>query len=108
MAQSYNAQGIYNEVFHCYFPEELTEQPNNSFDYLSSFVEATDSSLRFAAVLPMGGSAIANPSKPVPSRDSNRVSNIIANMTTIENMGFFCESAIVECEISLGGLEWCQ
>jgi len=67
---------IFGNQFHL-----LLMQPDNSFNRLSSFVAATEASMRFSAVLP----AIACSSQPVPCSDSNSNSNDITNMTSIEN-----------------------
>ena len=101
MAQPYNDQGSFDEDFIEYIPEELMEQPNSSFNCLSSFVAATEACMHFSAVLPMGGSAIASSSQPVPCSDSN--SNNITNVTSFENTGLDDGSMIVEDAISLGG-----
>ena len=45
MAQPHNDQGSIDEDFHDYVPEELMEQPDNSFNLLSSFVAATEASM---------------------------------------------------------------
>jgi len=103
MAQSHNNQGSFDEDFLDYIPDKLIEQPDNSFNYLSTFVVATEASMRFSAVLPMGGSAIASSSQPVLCSYSNRNSNDITNMTSIENTGLVEGSTIVECAMSLGG-----
>jgi len=73
----------------------------NSFNRLSSFVAATEASMRFSAVLP----AIASSSQPVPCSDSNSNSNSndITNMTSVENTGLVDGSTIVEGAMSLGG-----
>ena len=63
--------------------------------------------MRFSAVLPMGGSAIAGSSQPVPCSDSNSNSNDITNMTSIENTGLVDGSMLVEGAMSLGDEEWC-
>ena len=99
MAQPHNDQGSFDEDFLDYVPEELIEQPDNSFNRLSSFVAATEASMRFSAVLP----AIASSSQPVPCSDSNSNINDITNMTNIENTGLVDGSAIVEGAMSLGG-----
>jgi hypothetical protein len=52
MAQPHNNQGSFHEDFLDYVPEELIEQPDNSFNRLSSFVDNTEASMRFSAVLP--------------------------------------------------------
>jgi len=103
MAQPHNNQGGFDENFLDYVPEELIEQPDNSFNRLSSFVAATEASMRFSAVLPMGGSAIASSTQPVPCSNSNSNSNDITNITSIENTGLVDGSTIVEGAISLGG-----
>jgi len=103
MAQPHNDQGSFDENFLDYIPEELIEQPHHSFNCLSSFVAATESSMRFSAVLPMGGSAIASSSQPVPCSNSNSNRNDITNITSVENMGLIDGSAIGEDAMSLGG-----
>jgi hypothetical protein len=101
MAQPHNDQGSFDEDFLDYVPEELIEQPDNSFNRLSSFVAATEASMRFSAVLP----AIASSSQPVPcsNSNSNSNSNDITNMTSVENTGLVDGSTIVEGAMSLGG-----
>jgi len=99
MAQPHNDQASIGEDFLDYVPEELIEQPDNSFNHLSSFVAATDASMRFLAVLP----AIASSSQPVHCSNSNSNSNDITNMTSIENTGLVDGSTIVEGAMSLGG-----
>jgi hypothetical protein len=95
-----------DEIFLHYIPDELIEQPNNSFNHLSSFVAATEDSMQFSAVLPMCGSAIANSSQPVPGSNSNSNSNNITgitNMTSIEYWGLVNGSTIVEGVMSHRG-----
>jgi len=99
MAQPHDDQGSFDEDFLDYIPEELIEQPNNSFSRLSSFVAATEASMRFSAVLP----AIASNSQPAPCSNSNSNSNDITNMTSVENTGLVDGSTIVEGAMSLGG-----
>jgi len=111
MAQPHNNQGSFDEDFLHYVLEDLIEQPDNSFNPLSSFVAATEASMRFSAVLPIGGSAIASSSHPVPY--SNSISNSnditsITNMTSIENTGLVDGSTIVEGVMLLASKEWCQ
>jgi len=67
IAQPYNNLGSFDEVFVDYVPEELIEQPDNSFNHLSSFIAATEASMQFSAGLPMGRSAIASSRQPVPA-----------------------------------------
>jgi len=99
MAQPDNDQGSFDEDFLDYIPEELIEQPDNSFNRHSSFVAATEASMQFSAVLP----AIASSSQPVPCSDSNSNSNDITNMTSVENTGLVDGCTIVEGAMSLGG-----
>jgi hypothetical protein len=96
MAQPHNDQSSFDGDFPDYVPEELIEQPDNSFNHLGSFVTATEASMRLSAVLPMGGSAIASSSQPVPSTNSNSNSNNITNQTSVENTGLVGGSMIVE------------
>jgi len=103
MAQPYNDQGSFDEDCLDYLPEKLIEQPNSSFNRLSSFVAATEASMRFTAVLPIGGSTIASSSQPVPCSNSNCNCNDITNMTSIENTRLVDGSTIVEGAMSLGG-----
>jgi len=103
MAQPHNNQGSFDEDFLDYIPEELIEQPDNSFNHLSNFVAATEASMRFSAVLPMGGSAIASSSQPVPCSNSNSNSSDITNITSIGNTGSVDGSTIVEGAMSHGG-----
>jgi hypothetical protein len=42
MAQPHNDQGSFDEDFFDYVQEELKEQPDNSFNRLTSFVAATE------------------------------------------------------------------
>jgi hypothetical protein len=99
MAQPHNDQESLNEEFLDYVPEELKEQPENSCNRLSSFVAATEASMRFSAVLP----AIASSSQPFPCCDSISISNDITNMTRVECMGLVDGSTIVDGEMSFGG-----
>jgi hypothetical protein len=108
MTQPHNNQGSVDEDCLDYVPKELIEQPDNSISRPSSFVSATEARVRFSAVLPMGGSAIASSSQPIPCSNNNSNSNDITNMTSVENMGLVDGSTIVEGAMSLGGLEWCQ
>jgi hypothetical protein len=85
MTQPHNDQGSVDEAFHDYVPEELIEQPDNSFNRLRRFVAATEASMPFSAVLPMGRSAITSSSQPIPCSNSNSNSNDITNMTRVEN-----------------------
>jgi hypothetical protein len=54
-----------------YVTEELLDKSNNFFNYLSSFVAATDSGMNFSTVLPRGWSPVTSSSQPVPGSDSN-------------------------------------
>ena len=111
MAQPYKDLGHLDDNFLDYVPEELKEQPDNSFEHLSCIVAATQARMRFAAVLSMGGSAIVCRSLPIPCSDRNSNRNDITsipNVTSIENIGLVDGSTIVEGAMSLGGLEWCH
>jgi hypothetical protein len=99
MAQPHTDHGGFDENFFDYIPEELIEQPNNAFNRLSSFVAATEASMRFSAVLP----AITSSSQPVPCSDSNSNSNDITNMTSVENTELVDGSTIVQVAMCLGG-----
>jgi hypothetical protein len=99
MAQPDNDQGYSDMDFLDYIPEELIEQPDNSFNCLSSIVAATEASMPFSAVLP----AIASSSQPIPCSNSNSNSNNITNMTSVENTGLVDGSMIVEGAMLLGG-----
>jgi len=103
MAQHHKDQGSFDEAYLDYIPEELTEQPNNCFNRLSSFVAAIEACMRFSAVLPMGGSAIASRCQPIPCSNSNSNGNDISNITSIENMGLVNGSMIVPGVMSRGG-----
>jgi hypothetical protein len=99
MAQPHNDQGSFDEDFLDYVPEELIEHPDNSFNRFSSFVAATEASMRFSAVLPP---AIASHSQPAPCSNSNSNRNDITNRTSIENTELVDGSRIVEGAILLG------
>jgi len=67
MAQPHNDHGSFDEdILNC-IPEELIEQPDNSFDCLSSFIAATEASMLFSAVLPMGRSPLLAAASPSPA-----------------------------------------
>jgi len=102
-AKPHNDRGSFDEDFLDYVPEELEDQPDNLFNHLSPSHAATEPSMRFSAVLPMGGSTIASSSQPVPGSDSNRNGNDITNMTSIDNTGLVDGCTIVEGAMSLGG-----
>jgi hypothetical protein len=99
MAQPHNDEGSIDEDFLDYLPEQLIEQPDNCFNRLSSFVAATEASMRFSAILP----AITSSSQPDPCSDSNCNSNDITNRTSYENMGLVDGRTIVESAMLLGG-----
>jgi hypothetical protein len=99
MAQPHNDQGCVDEDILDYIPEELIKQPDNSFNCRSSFVAATEASMRFPAVLP----AIASSSQPVPCSNSNSNSNDITNITSVDNTGLIDGSTIVQGAMLLGG-----
>jgi hypothetical protein len=103
--------GLLDEDFPHNVTGEQIEQPDNSFNRLSSFIAATEPSMQFSAVLPVGGSAIASSSQPVPCSNSNSNSNnitSITNMNGMEHMGLVDGSTIGEGAMSLSGPEWCQ
>jgi len=102
-AKPHNDRGSFDEDFLDYVPEELEEQPDNLFNHLSPSDAATEASMRFSAVLPIGGSTIASSSQPVPGSDSNCNGNDITNITSIDNTGSVDGCTIVEGAMSLGG-----
>jgi len=108
MAQLHNNSDGF-EVFSLAYPlVELIDQPNNSFQGLSSTFAATEATMRFAAVLPMRQSAIASCSQPLHCSNTNNNSHNItssANMTSIENTGLVNGSTIVEGAMLLRGME---
>jgi hypothetical protein len=99
MAQPGNDLGNFDEDSLDCVLEELIEQPDNSFNRLSSFVAATEASMRFSAVLP----AIASSNPPGPCSNSNSNCNGIPNMTSSENTGLVDGSTIVDVAMLLGG-----
>jgi len=102
MVQPHNNQGSFDQDFLDHFPEELIQQPLNSFHCLSTFVAATEASMLFSALLPMGGSDIASNSQPVPCSDSNSNCN---NTTSITNMpGIKNPDSGNACTIVAGGI----
>ena len=106
IAQPHNNRCCIDEDFLDQVTEELIEQFDNSSNCLSILVAATDATMRASAVLPMGGSAIASSSQPVPWSNSNSNNNditSITNMTSIDNMGLVNGSTIVEGAMLLGG-----
>jgi len=106
MAQPHDSLGSFDEDFLDHLREELMEQPDNALHRLSSIVSATEASTQFSGVLPMGGSAIASSSQPVPCSNSNSDSNditSITNMTSVDNMGLVDGSTIVDGAMSLRG-----
>jgi hypothetical protein len=103
MEQPYNHEGSFEEDFLDYVLKELIVQHDNPFNCLNSIVAATEASMRFSAVLPIGGSAIGSSSQPIPCNDSNRNSNDITNMPCVHNTGSLNGSTIVEGAMLLGG-----
>jgi len=108
IAQPHNNQGRCGEDYHHCILEELIKQPDNSFNPLRSIFAASEASMRFSAVLPMSGSAIACSSQPVPCSNSNSTSKDITNIPSVENTRIVDGSTIVEAAMSLGDFEWCQ
>jgi hypothetical protein len=99
MAQPHNDHDSFEQIINAYIVEELIEQPDNSFNCLSSFVADTETCMRFSAVLTVGGSAIASSSQPVSCCSSNTNSNdinSITDMTSVGNTGLLDGSIIVE------------
>jgi len=87
-------------------PGNMIELPDNSFSCLISFAAATETSVQFSDVLPMGASAIASSCQPVPSSDSKSSSDDITsvtNISSIENMGLVDGGTIVNGTLPLGG-----
>jgi hypothetical protein len=103
MTQPHNDQGTFDGDFLDYVPEELLGQPENSVTLLSSFDAATEGSMRFSAVLPMGGSPITSSSQPVPCGNCNSNCNNKTNMTSMGNSRLVNGSTIVDSAMSLGG-----
>jgi len=101
MAQPHNDRGSIDENFLDYILEKLIERPDTSSNGLSSFAAATEASMRFSADLPIGGTAIASSSQPVPCINSDSNSNNITNMTSIENTELVDGSTIVQGAILL-------
>jgi hypothetical protein len=62
MGECHKDQSSIDEDSLDYIPEELIEQPDNSFNCLRRVVAATEASMRFSAILLLGGSAIASSS----------------------------------------------
>jgi len=111
MAQPHNDHGIIDDEFLDYILEELIELPDTSFHRPGSVVPATEASMRFSTVLPMGGSAIASSSQPIPCSNSKNDSNDIANITkitSVENTQLVEESMIVQGAMLVRGHEWHQ
>jgi hypothetical protein len=106
MAQPYNDHGSFDHNFLDYVLEVLKEQPNNAFNHVRSLVAATEATMTFSAVEPMGWSAIARSRQRVIRSDRNFNSSditSITNKTSIENMGLVDGIVIVEGAMSLGG-----
>jgi hypothetical protein len=97
ISQPHNNQASFDEDFFDDVLEELIEQPDNSFNRLSSFVAAIEGSMQFSAVLP----AIVSSSQLVNCSDSNRNSDDVTNMTGFENTGLLDGSTIVYGAMSL-------
>jgi hypothetical protein len=103
MAQPHIDQGSFEEGYPDSVVEERIQQADISFNCLSSFVAATEASMQFSAVLPMGGFAIASSSQAIPCSNSNSNNNNITNMSSVENTGLLDGSTIVDGLMSLGG-----
>jgi hypothetical protein len=88
ISQPHKDPGSCDENFLDYTPAELIEQPDNSSHHISDFVAATDATMRFSAIPPIGGYAITSISQPVFRSDSNNNSNditCITNMNIVES-----------------------
>jgi len=108
MSTPHNVQSCIVEYFFDYIPEELKQQPNNSFYCLITFVAPTDASKQFTAVLPIGGSAIPSSSQSVSCSNTNSNSNSnnitnITNISSVVNPGLVNGSTIWQSAMSLGG-----
>jgi len=77
-------------------PEELTVEPDNSSNSLSSFVAPTEAGMRFPAIQTMGRYAVTSSSEHVPCGNTNSNSNDITNITSIENTRLVAGSIIVD------------
>jgi hypothetical protein len=98
MVQRLNNKGSFDVDFLDYILEELIEQPGKSCHRRSSIVATTEASILFSVVLPMGESAVASSSQPVPYCDSNSNCNdttSITSMTSIANLELVHRSMIV-------------
>jgi hypothetical protein len=99
MAQPHNNHGSVEHNFNAHILWELIEQPDDSFNYLSSFIADIETCMRFSAILTMGGSAIASSSQSIPCHNSNTNSNDITSiteMTSVEITGLLDGSTFVE------------
>jgi len=106
MAQHPNHQGSFDEDFLEFIPESLIEHLDNSFNHVGSCFAATEASLRFSALLPIGGSALGSSSQSVLCSDSNNDTNDvtnIANVNSVENIWFVDGTKIVIVAMSVGG-----
>jgi hypothetical protein len=98
--------GRINEEFHIDILKKPIERPDKSFKPLSSFIGATESSIQFSTVLPVGRSPIASSCQPIRSTTTNCNCNDITNITKIarvENPELVDGSTIAEGVISSGG-----
>jgi len=103
MAQPHNDQGSFDADCLDNVPEEESQQHDNSRNRVSSFVAATEASIRFSAVLPTCGSAIPHSSQLVPFHNSDSNYYYITNITNVENIGLVDGTMCVEGMMSLGG-----
>jgi hypothetical protein len=89
MAQPHYNQGSFDQNSLDYMLEKLIEQHDIVFKCCSYCIAGPDASMKFSAVMPMGGTAIASSSLPVPYIHSNCNSNnitTITNITSVVNM----------------------
>jgi len=73
MAQPHNTQESFDEDFLDDVMEVLIEQPENALNCISSNIAATEARMRFSAMLPMGGFAIASSSERIPCSNSSYI-----------------------------------
>jgi hypothetical protein len=108
MSQHNHDQGSVDEDILEFILEALIEQPDNCFNWLSSFAATADASMQFSAVLPMGRSTITRSSQPIPYYKSNSNCNDITNITRVDNTVLLDGVMCVEGAMFVASKEWCQ
>jgi len=106
LSQPHHTQGRIDVEFLVYILKKPLERSNKSFKPLSSFIVATESSMQFSAVLPIGRLSIASSSQLIHSSNSNSNSSDITNVTKIprvENPGLGGGRTIAKGVILSGG-----